>query len=251
MAVVEVQRVSGGYTEHLNPFEVVIDDEVVGLLGAGEAGAFEVAAGVHKLFVRIYWCRSESVNIELAEGAHVAFRCAARANLLTDGFWATFGRNRYLRLEQAPARLPGEGEIRPLPLRDETPSAPRPRRAGVPLFLIGLAACLSLALNQGATFLSSTSVIFISVQAVIAVNFHFLAPRFGSIDGLKSHEPFRFRAFEEIIISCLFVLAGLASLIGLLNESALAGCLALGAAGSGFLNVVVTARGLNRKRPCV
>jgi hypothetical protein len=45
MAIVEVHRVSSGQSKHLNPFEVVIDEEVVGRLGPGESEAFEVAPG--------------------------------------------------------------------------------------------------------------------------------------------------------------------------------------------------------------
>jgi hypothetical protein len=100
MALVEVQRVSGGYTEHLHPFEVVIDEEVVGRLGPGESGAFEVAPGSHELFAKINWCRSEKVDVDLTGNQKVTFRCETRANLLTDGYWATFGRRRYLRLTQ-------------------------------------------------------------------------------------------------------------------------------------------------------
>lgn len=100
MALVEVQRVSGGYTEHLHPFKVVIDGEVVGRLGPGESGIFEVTPGPHEIFIKIDWCRSEKVDVHLTEVEKVTFRCQTRANLLTDGYWATFGRRRYLKLTQ-------------------------------------------------------------------------------------------------------------------------------------------------------
>lgn len=100
MALIEVQRVSGGYTEHLHPFKVVIDGGVAGQLGAGESGAFEVAPGSHKVFVKIDWCRSETVDVHLGGDQKANFRCETRANLLTDAYWATLGRRRYLRLTQ-------------------------------------------------------------------------------------------------------------------------------------------------------
>src|SRR4051794_1193274 len=112
MALVEVQRVSGGYTEHLNPFEVVIDGEVVGLLGPSESAGFELAAGSHEIFVRFYWCQSEEVDIWLEEDEKRTFSCETRANLLTDGYWATFGRRRYLRLTHvSSARVQPEGRV--------------------------------------------------------------------------------------------------------------------------------------------
>jgi hypothetical protein len=98
MALVEVQRVSGGYTEHLHPFDVVIDEEVVGRLGPGDSATFEVAPGSHEIFAMIGWCRSERVGFQLREGQKVTLRCKTGANLLTDAYWATIGRRRYLRL---------------------------------------------------------------------------------------------------------------------------------------------------------
>jgi len=100
IALVEVQRVSGGYTEHLHPFEVVIDEKVVGRLGPGESGVFQVAPGSHELIVMIEWCRSERVDVQLRRDQKMTFRCETRANLLTDAYWATIGRRRYLRLTE-------------------------------------------------------------------------------------------------------------------------------------------------------
>lgn len=100
MALIEVQRVSGGFTEHLNPFKIVIDGEVLGQLGPGESWAFQVAPGSHEVFAELNWCRSEKVDVQLKEDQKVTFRCATRASLLTDLYWATFGRRRYLRLTE-------------------------------------------------------------------------------------------------------------------------------------------------------
>lgn len=100
MALIEVRRASGGYTEHLYPFEVVIDEVVVGLLGPGESGRFEVAPGSHQVFATINWCRSEKIDVQLGPGQKASFRCETRANFVTDAYWATLGRRRYLRLAE-------------------------------------------------------------------------------------------------------------------------------------------------------
>jgi hypothetical protein len=250
MALLEVERVSGGYTEHLHPFEVVIDNEVVGLLGAGEVWTVELAAGCHEIFVRIYWCRSEKVDVEVDDQEELAFRCETRANLFTDGYWATLGRARYLRLEQIQAdgrRSPRASSTGSLSAAGDEASL-RPRRLGVPLFLLGVAAFLSLAVDQGFTFLAGIAAISIAVQGVIAINFFFLSPRFGAIRGGRSHEPFRFRIAEEVFVSCLFAIAGPASIVGIVDQGSLAGWLALAAAATGFLNVVVTRTSLATER---
>jgi hypothetical protein len=245
MPLLEVQRASGGYTEHLNPFEVVMDGELVGLLGPSESAAFELTAGSHEMFVRFYWCQSEEVDIQLEEDEKRTFRCETRANLLTDGYWATFGRRRYLRLTQvSSARVQPVSHVA-RPENAETVSF-RPRRPAVPLFLMVAVGFLSLALSQGLGFLTSIAAIFMAVQVIVAINFHLLSPRFGPVEGIKSHEPFRFRIVEEAVLSGGFAVAGIASLAGVLHEGSLAGWLALGAAAVGALNVIATHRSAER-----
>jgi hypothetical protein len=104
------------------------------------------------------------------------------------------------------------------------------------------AGLLSFALTRGLDFLTGISIIFIAVQAVIAINFHLLAPRSASGRATRSNEPFRFRTVEETIISATFALAGVASLIGVLHTGKLAGWLAVGAAAVGAANIVATRR---------
>lgn len=110
------------------------------------------------------------------------------------------------------------------------------------VFLLIVAGLLSFTFTRGLDFLASISIIFIGVQAVRAINFHLLAPRSEPGSAVKSNEPFRFRAAEEMIISGALALAGIASLAGMLNAGNLAGGLALCAATVGALNVVATRR---------
>lgn len=103
MASVEVQRDSGGFSDYLRSYEVVVDEAVVGRLGPGESRAFDVAPGSHEIFLKIDWCRSERVDVHLTAGQTVRFRCRPRANLFTDLYWITLGRRRYIRLTQVTA----------------------------------------------------------------------------------------------------------------------------------------------------
>ncbi|HYC54271.1 MAG TPA: hypothetical protein VEL28_04960 [Candidatus Binatia bacterium] len=114
MAWVEVQRVSDKKSNHLAPFEVLIDESVVGQLAPGESKAFEVAPGPHEIYSRVSWCRSEMVDIQLQVDQKLTLRCQTRAkNFLTDGYWATFGRARFLILRQVASEA----------LRADSPSA--------------------------------------------------------------------------------------------------------------------------------
>lgn len=243
MATLEVQRVSGGFTEHLASFEVVIDDSVVGYLGPGASGSFEVPAGSHEVFVRIYWCRSEKVDVHIAKDQTLAFRCETRARLLTDGYWATLGRNRYLRLQETAPSRRAQATAAPEPNRvDAVQSDAGARRSSVPIVLMVGAGALSLASTQGLDFLITMAVSFIGVQAVIAINFYLVAPRSIPGPGINPHEPFRFRILEQVILSIAFALAGAAALLGLLHAASLAGWLAMAAAVVGVLNVIATRR---------
>ena len=99
-AFLEVEREIGGVTDHLRVYEVVVDGMVVGRLHPGETLTVEVGPGLHELFIKIDWARSDKVNIEVAPRETARFRCAPRANLLTDLYWATIGRHQYIRLNQ-------------------------------------------------------------------------------------------------------------------------------------------------------
>jgi hypothetical protein len=98
IAVIEVQRAIGGWTDHLRSYKVVIDGGVVGRLWPGDSLACDVAPGVHEVFLKLDWGRSEKLNVFLAAGQVAKFHCAPRANLFTDFYWATLGRHRYIRL---------------------------------------------------------------------------------------------------------------------------------------------------------
>jgi hypothetical protein len=258
-ALIDVQRVSGGYTEHLNPFEVVIDKSVVGRLGPGDSLAFDVAPGRHELCIKYYWTGSEKVDLYLGPAEVVCFRCETRANLLTDGYWATIGRRRYLKLTQVRSRG-GEAstttteqkrvDVRAVTDRRRSQQAAQSKPSidalhrwpAMGLVLMVAAGLLSLALTRGLEFLATISIIFIAVEVVIAIYFHLLAPRSPSPAAVGSHRPFRLRPIQQTTVSAAFAVAGIAALTGLLNASDLAGWLAVGAAVVGGANVVATHR---------
>jgi hypothetical protein len=100
VASIEIERDIGGLTDALRSYKVVIDDEVVGKIGPGESRAFNVAADSHEIFMKMEWLRSEKFNVRLTADETVLFRCEPRANPLTDLYWGTLGRHRYIRLTQ-------------------------------------------------------------------------------------------------------------------------------------------------------
>jgi hypothetical protein len=98
MSSIEVQRESRGWSDYLRSFNIVIDGKAVGGIYAGGSSAIEVSPGSHEVFLKIDWCRSEKINVNLAPGEVAQFLGGSRANPLTIFYWTTFGHSRYLTL---------------------------------------------------------------------------------------------------------------------------------------------------------
>jgi hypothetical protein len=97
-ASIEIERTADAFVDGLRAYKVVVDGEDFGRIRAGDFCVFEVSPGPHELFLTIDWARSESMNFQLAPGETARFHCRPRANVLTDLYWASFGRRRYVKL---------------------------------------------------------------------------------------------------------------------------------------------------------
>lgn len=98
MAAIEVQREGGWLSDGLRTYKVILDGDEVGQLDSGESCRLQVSPGSHEVFLKVDWCRSEPLVVEVAKGETATLRCAPRANLLTDLYWITLGRKRYIEL---------------------------------------------------------------------------------------------------------------------------------------------------------
>lgn len=112
MSSIEVQREGLGWSDYLRSFNIVIDGKAVGRLYAGGSSAIEVAPGSHEVFLKIDWCRSEKIDVNLTPGEVVRFLGGSRANPLTIFYWMTFGRSRYLTLTRITEYGQGSEAIR-------------------------------------------------------------------------------------------------------------------------------------------
>lgn len=104
-AQVRLRRRRHPYSDRLRAYNVLIDDESVGRLKHADEASFEVEPGRHKVQLRIDWASSEPRMIYLRAGEVAELECRAR-NTLGAVFWITFGRRRYIRLEEAQTPLP-------------------------------------------------------------------------------------------------------------------------------------------------
>jgi hypothetical protein len=103
-----MQRASRA-VDALRSYRVMLDGEEVGRIRDGERATYEVASGRHELFLKLDWCRSPALAIDLGQEEKALLECEPSGSLATGWFFAFFQRHRYITLR----RLPGDGEPSP------------------------------------------------------------------------------------------------------------------------------------------
>lgn len=67
---------------------------------SGNPCVVELVPGLHGVFLKVDWCRSEKIEVSLKDDDSMRFCCGPRSNLLTIFYWCTFGYSRYIWLTQ-------------------------------------------------------------------------------------------------------------------------------------------------------
>src|SRR5262245_49871573 len=98
-ASIGLSRAEDAWQDRLRSYKVVLDGEVVGSIGWGEDKVFDVSPGSHTVQLRIDWCRSEAIVVDVRDGERAQLKCHGRSPLLAM-YWVTFARNRYIALER-------------------------------------------------------------------------------------------------------------------------------------------------------
>ena len=101
MASISIERKPLGGVDLFRRYRVLIDGNEVGRIGRGERQAFEVDPGPHQVRLKIDWCWSEPVDLQVAEGDEVALVCEPNANVITFIYYATGAYDRYIKLSPA------------------------------------------------------------------------------------------------------------------------------------------------------
>jgi hypothetical protein len=106
MPVIEVYR-KKGTRDILRSYRVIIDGREVGRLRRRQEGRYQVEPGHHEITIRIDWCSSDTLGVELGEQETVRFSCQpagsvmyARGALFTHPDW-------WIRLQQESASADG------------------------------------------------------------------------------------------------------------------------------------------------
>lgn len=98
MADLSIERDSRGWVDRYRSYKIVVNGDEVGSLKAGEEKVIGVDAGSAEVYLKIDWCRSRKILLDLDAESKVQLSCRPRT-VLTAFYGVTFGRNDYIQIE--------------------------------------------------------------------------------------------------------------------------------------------------------
>jgi hypothetical protein len=101
-AWIDVER-KEGWRDRARPYKVIIDGQRVGGVGHGQQESFEVVPGTHEVFLKLDWCRSPKLTVDVAGGQRAKVTCEAGGNFWMTFFDVLFRPTKYIRADIAPA----------------------------------------------------------------------------------------------------------------------------------------------------
>jgi uncharacterized protein (DUF58 family) len=107
-ARLSVSRRPRGRADRRRAYAVEIDGSAVAAVRVGETVELVLAPGVHAVRMRVDWCSSRTLELELHDGDRAGVECRARRASPLLLVWMTIGFPRYIGLRRtAPAVNPG------------------------------------------------------------------------------------------------------------------------------------------------
>ena len=92
-------RQRAGRRDRMRPYRVLVDNELVGMVGDQEVQTFPVSSGEHTVWLKLDWTTSNKVKVFVGETEQVSLVCRPGGGDLSTGFDAIFKRRRYMELE--------------------------------------------------------------------------------------------------------------------------------------------------------
>ena len=100
MSCIVVRRKSA-WADKLRKYRIVVDGAVCGTVTDGAVARVAVHPGRHVVRLKIAWCWSAPVEVDVARGAERVLECAPATSSFLWLLYATFWRNRYISLRDA------------------------------------------------------------------------------------------------------------------------------------------------------
>jgi hypothetical protein len=99
---ITVQRAPAVWRDRFRAYELVIDGVAIGRIRANEEATFSVEPGSHRVWMKIDWCRSDILDVTIAEGQRAKLICKPNGSPLFLMLYVTLLRSRYIDLRPQP-----------------------------------------------------------------------------------------------------------------------------------------------------
>lgn len=101
MTEIVIRRDSALWQDRGRKYRVFVDGKEATTVGRGEEARIPVEAGRHVVQLKIDWCRSPSVEIDIEPGAVGVLECGPNCKPLLELLYITVWRNKYLWLRRS------------------------------------------------------------------------------------------------------------------------------------------------------
>jgi hypothetical protein len=96
---IALNRQRSGRRDRMRPYRVLVDNELVGMVGDQEVQIFSVSPGEHTVWLKLDWTTSNKVKVLVGDTEQVSLVCRPGGGDLSAGFDAIFKHRRYIELE--------------------------------------------------------------------------------------------------------------------------------------------------------
>ena len=102
MSHITIRR-KGGFNDLARSYIILVDGVAEGVVKHGDAVSISVSPGRHSLQLKIDWCTSPELHIDVPAGQTSMFDCGNNAGLWAALLYTTIWRAKYLWLRPAPS----------------------------------------------------------------------------------------------------------------------------------------------------
>lgn len=97
---IDISRATA-WQDKLRRYQILVDGEPAGTIAEGAQVSLPVTPGRHQVQLKIDWCSSPELNVDVPPGGVVQLDCGPSAHPVLALLYITFYRRRYLWLEPA------------------------------------------------------------------------------------------------------------------------------------------------------
>jgi len=109
-----VRRRAAWWQDRMRDYLILVDGSEAGRIGNGGEVRVPVAPGRHRVQLKIDWCTSPALDVEVPDGVAQVLDCGPNATPLTAVFYVTLRSGHYLALQQG-RRAAAVPDLRDLP----------------------------------------------------------------------------------------------------------------------------------------